>query len=54
MVQPVGIMIEDFVMLLGKAVGLRETVWTKSLGFFWAMLWFSGTLQFVVAYQPSS
>ena len=31
-----------------------DIVWTKRLGFLWVIAWFSVTIRFIVAYQPSS
>jgi hypothetical protein len=70
MVQPVGIMVEDLMIWVEKEVGVKDSgkclvrraridadvivVWTKRLGFLWVILWFSWTLPFMVAFQPSS
>ncbi|KAH7403741.1 hypothetical protein BKA64DRAFT_459639 [Cadophora sp. MPI-SDFR-AT-0126] len=54
MMQPVGIMVEDLVIYLGKKMGWEERVWAKRVGFLWVIVWFSWSLRFIVAYQPSS
>ncbi|PVH78696.1 hypothetical protein DL98DRAFT_237574 [Cadophora sp. DSE1049] len=54
MMQPVGIMLEDLVIHLGKKRGWEGSVWAKRLGFLWVIVWFSWSLRFMVAYQPSS
>ncbi|KAH7304852.1 membrane bound O-acyl transferase family-domain-containing protein [Rhexocercosporidium sp. MPI-PUGE-AT-0058] len=52
MIQPVGIMAEDFTIYLGKKMGFGESVWSRSIGFVWVIVWFSWSLRFMVAYQP--
>jgi len=54
LIQPVGIMLEDFVVYLGKEMGWKETDWTRRVGFLWTFLWFSWMLRYIVAYQPFS
>ncbi|KAH6718771.1 membrane bound O-acyl transferase family-domain-containing protein [Leptodontidium sp. MPI-SDFR-AT-0119] len=54
MIQPVGIMLEDFVVHVGRKMGWRESVWSKRVGFVWVFVWFSWSLRFMAAYQPYS
>jgi hypothetical protein len=47
-------MVEDFMIGIGKMVGMRENGFTKTIGFLWVGVWFSWSLRFIVAFQPSS
>ncbi|CZR61800.1 uncharacterized protein PAC_11697 [Phialocephala subalpina] len=53
MIQPAGIMLEDLAIHVGKIYGLKWSNWMNRLGVLWTILWFSWTLRFMVAYQPS-
>ncbi|KAK0114838.1 hypothetical protein ONS96_013320 [Cadophora gregata f. sp. sojae] len=52
--QPLGIMIEDGVIGIGRRCGIRPSRWTKALGFLWVLGWFSWSLRFMVAFQPKA
>lgn len=54
MVQPVGIMMEDFVIWMGRMVGVRENGVLKMVGFLWVGVWFSWCLRFMVAFQTGA
>ncbi|KUJ17180.1 uncharacterized protein LY89DRAFT_73285 [Mollisia scopiformis] len=54
MTQPLAIMFEDGIMALGRRAGVKSSGWTKFIGRAWVFLWFSWTLRFMVAYQPTS
>ncbi|KAI6047545.1 hypothetical protein EDC04DRAFT_2887315 [Pisolithus marmoratus] len=39
--QPVGVLIEDVVMEVGRSIGLRKKGWMKMFGYLWVSLWIS-------------
>lgn len=44
MLQAVAIMVEDYVILVGRKLGVRESVWWKWLGGVWVVLWVGWSL----------
>lgn len=70
MLQPAGIMLEDLMIHVGRIYGVEKNGWClfslhyrtradfldliRRLGVLWVIIWFSWTLRFMVAYQPSS
>ncbi|KAF8852861.1 hypothetical protein BDZ45DRAFT_807110 [Acephala macrosclerotiorum] len=54
MLQPAGIMVEDLVIHIWERCGLGLPLdQIRRLGEVWIMIWFSWTLRFMVAYQPT-
>ncbi|KAG6327392.1 hypothetical protein ID866_11697, partial [Astraeus odoratus] len=41
--QPVGILIEDVAMAVGKCLGLKAGTWTKVVGYVWMLTWMTIT-----------
>ncbi|KAL2066913.1 hypothetical protein VTL71DRAFT_1337 [Oculimacula yallundae] len=54
MVQPAGIMLEDFAIYVGKRAGIQDGASSRALGFVWTFIWFSWSMRFMAAYQPFS
>jgi hypothetical protein len=44
---------ELFIQIEGLTDVGSDLVWTERVGFLWVILWFSWSLRFMVAYQPS-
>ncbi|KAG6328925.1 hypothetical protein ID866_10164 [Astraeus odoratus] len=44
LLQPVGILIEDGGMVLGRRLGLKASTWTKVVGYVWVLTWMTITL----------
>ncbi|PQE19371.1 membrane bound O-acyl transferase family-domain-containing protein [Rutstroemia sp. NJR-2017a BVV2] len=54
LLQPVGIMFEDFVIWYCARLGLRESTLTKRVGYLWVFAWFLWSLRFFIASLPES
>lgn len=44
MVQPLGMVIEGAVMVVGKRAGIRDVGWVRVVGFAWFAVWIGLTL----------
>ncbi|KAI6047544.1 membrane bound O-acyl transferase family-domain-containing protein [Pisolithus marmoratus] len=46
MLQPIGVLIEDAVVEVGKRIGLKKRGWVKVVGYLWVSLWISYSAHF--------
>ena len=44
LLQPLGILVEDAVIEVGKRLGVKTSTWTKMIGYAWVWVWISITI----------